>query len=157
MTNLERIAERIRKRLIHLAGGKTVGVRAIVVNRDGKVLLLRHTYRDGWHLPGGGVERGESPEAAIIREVREEANIFVEGRPRLFAVYLSEHQGVDDYPLVYIVDSFRSETPKANAEIAEVGWFRFDETPPETTAATRRRIEEFRGALEPAITWRPEA
>jgi 8-oxo-dGTP pyrophosphatase MutT (NUDIX family) len=157
MSNLERIAERLRKRLIRLADGKTVGVRAIVVNRDGKVLLLRHTYRDGWHLPGGGVDRGESPEAAIIREVREEANIFVEGRPKLFAVYLSEHQGVDDYPLLYIVDSFRSEAPKANAEIAEVGWFHFDETPPETTAATRCRIEEFRGALEPAITWRPEA
>jgi 8-oxo-dGTP pyrophosphatase MutT (NUDIX family) len=157
MSNFERIAERFRKRLIRLAGGKTVGVRAIVVHRDQKVLLLRHTYRDGWHLPGGGIERGESPEAAVIREVREEANVFVEGRPKLFAVYLSEYQGVDDYPLLYIVGSFRSEPPKANSEIAEIGWFHVDQVPPETTAATRRRLAEFRGSLEPAITWRPEA
>ncbi|MEO9255658.1 MAG: NUDIX domain-containing protein, partial [Tepidiformaceae bacterium] len=50
----------------------TLGVRVILTS-DGKVLLVRHTYRPGWFLPGGGVHRRESLERAARREVREEA------------------------------------------------------------------------------------
>jgi len=58
----------------------TLGVRALVI--DGRsVFLVRHTYRSGWFLPGGGVERGESPEAAVVRELREEGGILCAERP----------------------------------------------------------------------------
>src|SRR5580698_581664 len=70
-----------------LARGVTLGVRGLVVNDAGEVLLVEHTYMRGWYLPGGGVERGETTEAAVIRELQEEAGVKVVGRPRLVGVH----------------------------------------------------------------------
>ncbi|HRE19864.1 MAG TPA: NUDIX domain-containing protein, partial [Rhabdaerophilum sp.] len=68
-----------KRRLIHrwfmLRRGMTLGVRAAVLDGAGRVFLVRHAYIEGWHLPGGGVERGQSARAALEAELREEANI----------------------------------------------------------------------------------
>ena len=50
----------------------TVGVRILLI-RDGYVTLVRHTYQDSWYLPGGGVEKRETLEQAIRRELKDEA------------------------------------------------------------------------------------
>src|SRR2546427_4897446 len=42
---------------------------------DGRVLLVKPTYKAGWDIPGGYVEPGESPKQAALREVREELGI----------------------------------------------------------------------------------
>lgn len=56
-----------------------VGAHAIIVNTEGKVLLLKRTYGDfGWSLPGGGVERGETIHQALIRECQEELGVDVQ-------------------------------------------------------------------------------
>src|SRR3569833_3499042 len=75
----------IRKRL-------TVGVRAVLL--DGrKVLLVKHTYTPGWQFPGGGVEPGETAEAAAAREALEEAGYAVDGRPVLHGFFLNRIAG----------------------------------------------------------------
>ncbi len=58
---------------------QAVGAVAAVVNGEGKVLLARHAYRTDfpWGLPGGLVESGENPAAAVVREVAEELNLIV--------------------------------------------------------------------------------
>lgn len=62
--------ERLRWRLLHPV---MVGARVILI-RDREVLLIRHTYREGWFFPGGGVDKGESLDEAARREAEEEAH-----------------------------------------------------------------------------------
>jgi 8-oxo-dGTP pyrophosphatase MutT (NUDIX family) len=47
----------------------------MVINRNGHVLLVRHSYMPGWSLPGGGVDRGEPPDVAVVRELGEEIGL----------------------------------------------------------------------------------
>src|SRR5689334_13065986 len=54
---------------------RTVGVRAVLLDQDDRIALVRHTYTDHWYLPGGGVKKGESIKAALLRELAEEVAI----------------------------------------------------------------------------------
>src|SRR5262249_17850227 len=77
--------ERATRRGMHLywrfARGLTLGARAVVIDDARRVFLVRHTYVRGWHLPGGGVEPGETLVAALARELREEGNIALTAPP----------------------------------------------------------------------------
>ena len=71
----------IQWRLLWLLNSKfSIGVSAVVVDPEGRVLLLRHTFRreDGWSLPSGWVNSGETIPGAIVREIREETSLAVE-------------------------------------------------------------------------------
>ena len=52
-----------------------LGVSGAVFDGEGRVLLVRHSYAPGWHLPSGGVKRGEHPDAAVRRELAEEVGL----------------------------------------------------------------------------------
>ena len=66
-----------------LTRSQTLGVQGIVIDGSSKVLLVRHSYVRGWHLPGGGVERDENLEQALRRELLEESGIELTRKPRL--------------------------------------------------------------------------
>ncbi len=54
---------------------KTVRVAAAVIREDGKIFATQRGYgpwKDWWEFPGGKIETGESPQDAVIREIREE-------------------------------------------------------------------------------------
>ena len=71
--------ERVMRRVAHVywrhTRGITLGVRALVIDPENRIFLVKHSYVRGWYLPGGGVEPGETVIDALIRELREEANI----------------------------------------------------------------------------------
>ncbi|MDE2361954.1 MAG: NUDIX domain-containing protein [Hyphomicrobiales bacterium] len=121
--------------------GMTLGVRAIVIDGQDRVFLVRHTYVKGWYLPGGGVERGEDAVTSLARELDEEGDIALAGEPELFGLYA---QGARDHVAVYIVRAFTQRAPKApDREIAEAGFFPLDALPAGATRATRERLDEM--------------
>src|SRR6516164_4960935 len=75
----------------------TVGVRALVLDGDGRVFLVEHSYVGGWHLPGGGVEQGETLAGALARELREEGKIELSESPVLHAIYFNPHTSPRDH------------------------------------------------------------
>ncbi|WP_243446526.1 8-oxo-dGTP diphosphatase MutT [Sphingosinicella microcystinivorans] len=73
-------------------------VAAALIDRDGRVLLAERPagkhLAGTWEFPGGKVETGETPEAALIRELREELGIETEASclaPATFASHAYEH------------------------------------------------------------------
>src|SRR5690349_8540696 len=67
--------------------GLSVGVRGLVWNEAGELLLIKHSYLPGWHFPGGGVELGETVHEAVARELREEGGVDLLAPPRLIGVF----------------------------------------------------------------------
>jgi 8-oxo-dGTP pyrophosphatase MutT (NUDIX family) len=135
-----------------ILGFKTLGPRAIVVNAQQQVLLIKQTYTKGWHLPGGGVKRGESVPAGLRRELQEEVGITLSSEPRLFGIYQNRFMGGDDYPIIYVVKNY-SQILVKSAEIAQQSWFHFAELPSDVSPGTRQRLEEFFKALPVSESW----
>ena len=157
--NRLRIAfEPVLRRLVHLywrfARALTVGVRGLVIDAAGKVFLVRHSYVAGWHLPGGGVEPGETLLDALIRELREEANIEPTAPPRLHGIFFNERVSRRDHVAVFVVEDFRQiGAPVPDHEIVAHGFFPLDELPNDTTTATRARIIEVLGGAPVSERW----
>src|SRR5262245_42074847 len=106
LTAFQRLRTRVFLFLIALKRRLTLGARAVLLDGD-RVLLVKLTYLPGWHLPGGGVEPGETAEAAAAREALEETGYSVTGRPMLHGIFLNRIAGTGrDHVAVYIWRAF---------------------------------------------------
>lgn len=133
--------------------GMTLGARSAVLSDDGAVLLVRHTYVQGWFLPGGGVERGETLVQAAIRELREEACVAAEEEPALHGVFLNDREFPGDHVACFIVRRYRVMPFRPSLEVAEARFFPLVELPQGTSPGTSRRIAEITGAAAIAPHW----
>jgi 8-oxo-dGTP pyrophosphatase MutT (NUDIX family) len=131
----------------------TLGVRALIRDEAGRVLLVRHTYAKGWHLPGGGVEKGETALAAVMREAAEEGGAEAIAAPVLIGFYSNHVSFPNDHIALYRFDAWRPCPPAASNEIAERGFFAPDALPDGVTAGTRRRLAEALGAAPISADW----
>ncbi|HEY5904105.1 MAG TPA: NUDIX domain-containing protein [Anaerolineales bacterium] len=117
--------------------------------RDGQVLLIRHSYLRGWYLPGGGLKRGESMEAAARREAREESGAEA-GPLTLMGVYSRLERIKSDHNVLFLCTEFEWDG-RHDAEIAEVRLFPLTALPEGTHSGHRRRIEQYaRGESVPS-------
>jgi ADP-ribose pyrophosphatase YjhB (NUDIX family) len=134
--------------------GMTLGVRGVVLDQDNRVFLIRHTYVPGWHLPGGGVETGETALEALERELHEEACIAMDEPPALVGVFFNRKISRRDHVLVYVIRRFTVlEVKRPDREIAEAGFFPLDRLPEGTTVATRNRLAEILQGQKPSQNW----
>lgn len=126
-----------------LRRGLTLGARGCVIDADGRMLLVKHSYMPGWQFPGGGVEWGETAEAAMAREVREETGVEVTGPMQLFGLYSNFTHFPGDHIAVYVIRQWRRPVvPGPNAEIVATAFHHPGALPADTTPGTRRRIVE---------------
>jgi ADP-ribose pyrophosphatase YjhB (NUDIX family) len=138
----------LRARLFHLyfllRRPMTIGVRGLVYDKAANsVFLIRHTYVPGWHLPGGGVETGETIVESLTRELEEEGNIELLELPELKSLHLNRKATRRDHVALYFITSFRQTAPRLkDREIADAGFFALDRLPKDTTPGTLRRLAE---------------
>ena len=145
---------RVLQRYWRLSRGLTLGAQAVVVDAQSRVLLIRHTYRPGWHFPGGGVERRETAEAALTRELAEEANIELAGKPELFGLYANFRLFPNDHVALFVVRDWRQPAPpRPNREIAAHGWFERDALPVDINPSTGKRLREVFDGTPRDIMW----
>ena len=161
MTVLQDLRKRCEpqlRRVFHLywrfARGMTLGVRGVVLDGDNKVFLVKHSYVSGWHLPGGGVEVGETFREALRRELVEEGRIELTAEPALHGLFFNVHVSPRDHVAVYVVRHFRQDRlPKPNREIVDSGFYDVGALPAETTQGTRLRLAEVLNGNAPIATW----
>src|SRR5579863_9397308 len=121
---------------------KNVGAAAFIVDEDGKVLLVHHTYgRLNWELPGGIGEVDESPAMTAVREVREETGLIVVARHMTGYYYAPEN---DTLHFVYWCDKLEvgAQPVPDGAEISECGYWSTDALPRPISDWTLRRIQD---------------
>jgi ADP-ribose pyrophosphatase YjhB (NUDIX family) len=135
-------------------GTVTLGVQAVVIDGQGRIFLVRHSYVPGWHLPGGGVEVGETLVDALARELVEECSIALVEPPVLHGVFLNSRISRRDHVVVYVVRRFRQDPVlQPNYEIIEHGFFHPDALPEDTSRAARRRLAEVLQGTPIAEHW----
>lgn len=139
----ERLLRFVLHRYWRITRGMTLGVRAVLIDEQERIFLVRHTYVSGWHLPGGGVEPGETALQSLERELEEEGNISLGAPAVLHGVFFNRKASKRDHVITYLVRDFKQSAPRgADSEIAETGFFPLHALPVDTTLATRRRIAE---------------
>ena len=115
------------------------GAFAVIFDEQRRVLLCHRRDMDAWNLPGGGIEDGETPWDAAIREVREEVGLEVEVA-RLAGVYWKP----ETRELVYNFECrIVSGTPGLSDEADEVGYFALADFPPNTAPYHVERIRDI--------------
>lgn len=122
--------------------GKTLGVRGLVTDAQGRVLLVEHTYLEGWWLPGGGVDAGENAYDAVRRECREEAGIIVRGDPKLLSIHSNERFFPGDHVLLFRIDDYEVGERTSHGEIKDIAFYALDDLPQTINGGSLRRIQE---------------
>ena len=119
----------------------TLGVRLLMVNMQG-VLLVKHTYEPSqWYLVGGGVKRSENLTEAARREAKEEVGAEL-GELKFLGIYTNYLNFKSDQVAVFLCNDF-SISGNSNREIEKFEFFPLDSLPDNLASGHRRRIQEY--------------
>ncbi len=128
-----RLPRPVRRATVRVLAPKfTVGAICVIERPDGRILLVRQSYRRHWGFPGGLLQRREDAELGARREVMEEVGLDVRLRGEPAVVVHARHRRVDVVyraSIDHLDPSVPDEVQPQSVEIAEVGWFRDDELP----------------------------
>jgi 8-oxo-dGTP diphosphatase len=130
-----------------------LGAGCAIFDRDGRILLVHHTYgRMNWELPGGLVERNELPDVAAARELLEETGLTAD-LDGLAGVYLEP--GHEFGPMLHFV--FRAcwnpglKPLASSPEVSEASYWSLDDLPRPISDFTERRIRDALAGGPPVV------
>jgi ADP-ribose pyrophosphatase YjhB (NUDIX family) len=154
-----RLPVRARRQVVRtIAPGYTVGAMCFIERADGALLLVRLSYRERWGVPGGLLQRGEAPEDAARREVREEVGLEVVlvGEPAV--VVEAEARRVD---VIFRARPRADQDPgvaePSSPEITEVAWYPADALPELQHETASALVALARSSRSPQAVPLPEA
>jgi ADP-ribose pyrophosphatase YjhB (NUDIX family) len=126
--------------------GLSLGVRALVLDDAGRVLLVRHSYVPAWHFPGGGVEYGETAAEALRRELAEEGGVELAGEPRLLGLYRNPEWTDGNHIAFFDAGAWTACASRWGVEIEAAEFFAADALPVDSHPSVHRRLGELEGA-----------
>ncbi|HYO63317.1 MAG TPA: NUDIX domain-containing protein [Pyrinomonadaceae bacterium] len=118
----------------------TVTAGAVARDRRGRVLLFNHVFRkgSGWGIPGGFIKKGEQPEEAVRREVREESGLELS---EVELAFVRAHRRPAQVEIIFRCLVEDGPAPSLSGEIHSAEWFDLDSLPPGLTRDQRQLIE----------------
>ena len=148
---LIKLAHWLRRVYYFIVRPITLGVRILLI-ADGQVIMVKHSYEDGWFLPGGGIKRGETLEQAIHREAAEECGAVLH-QVQFIGTYDNLGAYKSDHVSLFLSEHFTLHE-KHDHEIEKLSAFPLDQLPGNTTPGSRRKIEAYtNGSLESSGVW----
>lgn len=107
-----------------------MGAGALIFNEKGERLVLKPTYKDHWSIPGGVVDKNESPRQACIREIKEEIGLDIKDLRFLCVDYyrnLDNQKGESLQFLFYGEKLDENQIQNIEIDGREIGEFKFAE------------------------------
>jgi 8-oxo-dGTP pyrophosphatase MutT (NUDIX family) len=133
--------QKVRRAYWFVARPRTFGVHAVAFDAEGRVVLVRHSYAKGWRIPGGGVKKGEPPDQAMLRELREEIGLGAWSAMRHICDFRHRPDFRNGHGSLFRLDGI-AFSPRRSLEIEAIQAFDPNDLPPETTPLTRLMIAE---------------
>jgi 8-oxo-dGTP pyrophosphatase MutT (NUDIX family) len=142
-----------RQALLRLLRIRTRGVKVLLLNEAGEILLIRNSYgrTDLFVLPGGGIGRTEDPAAAARREIEEELGCAI-AELAFVSTHLNWGEGRQD--TIHLFRGLAEGEPRADSvEVIEAAFFAPEAPPQSVSEATQRRLDEHLGRRMPDGSW----
>lgn len=121
---------------------KTHGVRAIIINET-NILLVKNINVNHWSLPGGKIDKGETPQECIYRELKEELALSISKTDFKLGEYISNKEGKRDTVYIFVI-KIPSPFFQKRWELQDAQWFPLSSLSDNVSPATSRRIAEFK-------------
>ena len=139
---LLRIAHRLRDHWRRWRKTPLAGVSMIARDLEGRILLVRHSYGpNAWYFPGGGIRKGEAPEEAAGRELKEETGCECDG---VFLVGQFEEEISGSPHTAYVVTCVTHDVPRPDRrEVVEARFFPTHSLPEPLSPHTAARLRFF--------------